>query len=574
MAGTFTKGEVKVRPGTYFRYEKGEDDVISYDGTVCVLFQSNFGPLGQARAITPAEGYKYTYGDGGTTDVIREVIAGGATTIYCIRLGKGGTNANVTLNAGDTGKIVLKAKYPGSRDFKVSVRVNAIDTSLKELVIYSGTQEYEVFDFEATQNTAKVNVTGNPEDVVSAELISIIEGTDPESGSSRLSEEDNGKQWLVNALQVGASKSSTLSADAKKAIFGLHTEDVEATLLSDGPRSVRFVFKLGDKTYTFTVSQLSSTAPAADEIAAAVKVINDSSENFTAEGAGSGILDEVETVAFNAGTDPKITVEDYSKALEVAESYRYNAICVDSDAREVHLLVAEFLDRIFNVGQMAVGFIAENYALPLRNRIKTAAAYNDENMVYVLNAYVKENGKILKPYLVAARIAGMYAATPANKSLTHMIVDGWELMEVLTPSDYTYAETKGCLPLSTDPTDAVWIDYAINTLVTPAENQDKGWKKMRRTKTRYELMIRCNDKCDSLIGKVDNDANGRATIVTNLQGVCNTMVAEGKIVQATVKVDPNEVSDGDYAYFIIDVIDKDSIEHAYLTYKFRFSSLV
>lgn len=33
-------------------------------------------------------------------------------------------------------------------------------------------------------------------------------------------------------------------------------------------------------------------------------------------------------------------------------------------------------------------------------------------------------------------------------------------------------------------------------------------------------------------------------------------------------------SDGDYAYCDIEVIDKDSIEHLYLTYKFQFSSRV
>ena len=52
----------------------------------------------------------------------------------------------------------------------------------------------------------------------------------------------------------------------------------------------------------------------------------------------------------------------------------------------------------------------------------------------------------------------------------------------------------------------------------------------------------------------------------------NAMVNEGKLVSGTVTENTLYTSDGDYAYFDISVIDKDSIEHIYLTYKFQFSS--
>ncbi len=97
-------------------------------------------------------------------------------------------------------------------------------------------------------------------------------------------------------------------------------------------------------------------------------------------------------------------------------------------------------------------------------------------------------------------------------------------------------------------------------------------RKSAEQKTRYELITRCNDQADSLIGKVDNDTNGRATVVSQLQGIVNAMVNEGKLVSGTVTENTLYTSDGDYAYFDISVIDKDSIEHIYLTYKFQFSS--
>ncbi len=50
------------------------------------------------------------------------------------------------------------------------------------------------------------------------------------------------------------------------------------------------------------------------------------------------------------------------------------------------------------------------------------------------------------------------------------------------------------------------------------------------------------------------------------------MVSEGKLLPGgTFSEDATKVSEGDYAYFVIAIDDIDSIEKAYLDYKFRFS---
>lgn len=257
------------------------------------------------------------------------------------------------------------------------------------------------------------------------------------------------------------------------------------------------------------------------------------------------------------------------------EAFRFNTICVDTEETAVHLLLSAFVDRIFNVGQLALAVVAEKSSVALEERMEHGAGYNSEKMHYILNPVVEIGGVKTEGALVAARIAGMIAACPSNQSLTHSVVSGYsKLLESLTPSQITNAEQKGCIVLSTNNSGQVWIDSAINTLITPADNQDDGWKKIRRTKTRYELITRCNDQADSLIGKVDNDVNGRATVVSQLQGIVNAMINEGKLVAGTVSENTAYASDGDYAYFDIRVIDKDSIEHIYLTYKFQFSSRV
>ena len=77
---------------------------------------------------------------------------------------------------------------------------------------------------------------------------------------------------------------------------------------------------------------------------------------------------------------------------------------------------------------------------------------------------------------------------------------------------------------------------------------------------------------DNLVGKVDNDKNGRATVISQLQAVGNSMVSEGKLTSCTVTESSVYTADGDSAWFEISVIDKDSMEHIYLTYKFQFST--
>lgn len=311
-----------------------------------------------------------------------------------------------------------------------------------------------------------------------------------------------------------------------------------------------------------------------DEVnALAAEFVN--SQNFVCQlqGTPSGILENVNQFAFTAGTDPTITTEEYSAGFSAIEAFRFNTICVDTEDTAVHKLLSAYVERIFTAGQLVLGVVAEKKTVAIDERIAHAAAYNSEKMHYVVNASVEASGEKLEGYLVAARIAGMIAACPSNKSLTHEVVDGYtKLTDALTPTQIINAEKKGCLVLTINASGQIWIDSAINTLVTPGDNQDDGWKKIRRTKTRYELLYRCNTQADNLIGKVDNDTNGRATVVSQLQSVVNSMINESKLVDGLVSENTVYTSDGDYAYFDISVIDKDSIEHIYLTYKFQFSS--
>lgn len=299
------------------------------------------------------------------------------------------------------------------------------------------------------------------------------------------------------------------------------------------------------------------------------------SKNFTAEVTedGTGIVTEVAQQEFTAGTDPEAETADYSNALEEIERYYFNTICVDTEDAAVHALVSAFLDRIYEAGQFGIAVVAEK-AKDFEERLEAAAGYNKENMIYIINPSVSAGTEVLDGYQTAAMIAGMIAAHPSNQSLTHTVIERYtELGELLTNSQIIKAEQSGCLVLSRNSENEIWIDSAINTLVNPDEDHDEGWKKIRRVKTRYELLYRANAQADALVGKVDNDTNGRATITAKIQNICNTMVQEGKLTSATVAEADGYIADGDSCYFTIDVVDKDSAEHIYMFYRFQFSTI-
>lgn len=301
-----------------------------------------------------------------------------------------------------------------------------------------------------------------------------------------------------------------------------------------------------------------------------------SSANFIAtvkSGQQSKELADVSQTLFTAGTNPTTATNDYSDALEQTEPYEINTLCVDTEDNAVHLLVQSFMSRMMDVGSLMTAVVAEKKTTALDTRMTNAAAFNDERMMYVLNAAVMYGGTALDGYQTAARLAGLIGSTASSSSLTHTVINGFSsLLEPLSNTQIIKAEKKGCIVLSMNKSGQVWIDSAINTLITPPADRDEGWKKIRRTKTRYELIRRCNTTNDNLVGKVDNDNAGRSAIIGALQDVVDAMIAESKLISGTVSLNPAYTPNGDSAWFIIDVIDKDSAEHIYTDFLFRFNT--
>ena len=277
---------------------------------------------------------------------------------------------------------------------------------------------------------------------------------------------------------------------------------------------------------------------------------------------------------FLCGTNPTITNADYSNAFTLLEPYVFNAICIDTESVAVHTLLTAFIQKIYNDGNiLPFAVIAESTSVPFETRLAHAKAINAYNVIYVGGGAIDTLGQPLEGVRAAARVAAMVASTACNQSLTHKVVTGMtDVLEMLTNSQYEQSIDAGMLTFSTSSSGNVWIESAITTLNMPQGEEDEGWKKIKRTKIRKELMNRASATVEPLIGNINNDGDGRATVMIAIGNLLSLMHTEGKLLEGGyIEIDKNNLPQGDSAWFNIYADDIDSLEKIYFVYKFRYS---
>ena len=327
---------------------------------------------------------------------------------------------------------------------------------------------------------------------------------------------------------------------------------------------------------TTLLETLEFVADGETEVASLVETVNNNSAYFTATKVADGnkTVALVSTEAITVGTAPTVTNEDYSTAFSAFEAYKWNMLVLDTVATDVHAVAAAYVDRIFQAGALGVVALGEpTKTVTFADRLAHAKAFNNEKVIYLGSGYKNSSDEDVDGYLAIATQAGIIGSTPSNKSVTHSVIPGaTDTLEALNNSQYEDAIKNGMLLLSVNDNGQVWFDSAINTLVVLDENQDEGWKKIRRTSTRFELFDRIDRTLAPLIGKINCDSEGIADVVTAGQKVIDAMVQEKKL-QLGAKFAENTAIPyaADYAYFVIEALDYDSLEKIYLTYQFKFA---
>jgi hypothetical protein len=313
-------------------------------------------------------------------------------------------------------------------------------------------------------------------------------------------------------------------------------------------------------------------AEGANLIAATAK-----SKYITVTGAAAVVAElAVASGALTGGVNPTVTNEDYSKAFAALEPFYYNTIALDVDDDDdmtLSLLLQEYLDAAYLLGKLGMAVVGEPTTVDFEDRLAHAQAFNDAKVVYLGSGYMTGNNA-KDGVMAICYTAGVIASTPSNQGITHKIIDGaTDLCESRTFAEYEAAIASGMLMISMSTDGNVWYDSGVNTLTTPETGtQDEGWKKIRRTKTRFEMIDRIDRVLNPKVGRVSADTDGIADIIQTAQSVLNAMVTEGKLLAgATFMEDPANPHEGDSAWFVIQSDDIDSLEMIYLQYQFRYS---
>lgn len=324
-----------------------------------------------------------------------------------------------------------------------------------------------------------------------------------------------------------------------------------------------------------TLRQTISFAKGSSEPQALVDAITASNSPYitaTKIADGSGTLATVTQQPLTGGEDPTVNGESYSAGLSAIEAIDWNVLAVDSEDPVTHAVVQTYIDRVRNEGKRVLGVVGEPTSVPLATRLANARAFNDPAIIYVANGFKGSDGVTREGYKAAARVAGMVASAQITESLTHYVVRGaTELVGALTNAEIEQTIQSGALVFTMNAQKQVHIEYGINTFVTLTADMDAGWKKIRRVRTRDNLMDRIAATWDPLIGKINNSPDGRATLIAAAQGIINRMIAEGALLQGSIFEDVNNPPVGDSAWFVVQVDDLDSAEKVYITFQFRFA---
>ncbi len=351
------------------------------------------------------------------------------------------------------------------------------------------------------------------------------------------------------------------------------------------PVSISVQEKIGDSTtkqfcvYTGTtlVEKYDFAADGKAEGANLIKAAAESNYvTITGEAATVPAL-AVASGALEGGANPTVTNADYSTAFAAFEPYYYNTITLDVDddaSMTLSFLLIEYLDNAYIYGKQGVAVVGEKTSVNFEDRLAHARSMNDAKCVYLGGGYIYVGSEVRDGVLAICYTAGLIAATPANRGITHTVVEGaTDLCESLTNSQLEDAIKAGMLMLTLSPDGSVWYDSAITTLTVPDEaTQDAGWKKIRRVKTRFELTDRLDRSLAPKVGKVSADTDGIADIVQTGQRVIDEMIREGKLMAGGKFIeDPDNPYTSDSGWFIIQADDIDSLEKIYLQYQFRYS---
>lgn len=251
------------------------------------------------------------------------------------------------------------------------------------------------------------------------------------------------------------------------------------------------------------------------------------------------------------------TTEDYAAMRTALDAYDFNVFVFDGEYNESEQTAAiAWAANNRDIGKhffVVIGGDAAADADPTEGNSRSTTAADD----YVVNVITGgiADGVAYTSAQYAPYIAGLIAGTPLNDSVTYDVVTLDDVNRRLTLSEQDDAILDGSLALINDG-EKVKVLSGVTT----------AGSKIRAIRVRQAVATDiARTGADAYIGRINNDATGRAALISAILAYMETLEAAGALQDPIVTLDPDNPPVGDSVFLLVSYVETDSIERIFLT---------
>ena len=312
------------------------------------------------------------------------------------------------------------------------------------------------------------------------------------------------------------------------------------------------------------------------DIDAAVNAINnDSGSLVSAIKLKEGALADVSGQAFSGGdSGSEVTTKEYVNALAAFEAAYINTLALDGVTDEAILTVAKsWHNRVWEAGkmvQLCIGGTHDDDKDPKVGNARSRAC-NHYGIINSIVGGIDSAGNRYSSAEMAAQFAGAISALPLNSSLTYKELE--DIVDVtvrLTGTEIGVATTAGSLTLfkDIDPETfeaTIRVERGINTFTTFSSEKGEKLRKIKAISTMAAIDYDTGKYAmKSVIGQLDNDGDGQATLISGIKAYLETLVTS-HVISSDILVVLSESlkTEGDIVYLETQALTIDKIEQIF-----------
>lgn len=347
-----------------------------------------------------------------------------------------------------------------------------------------------------------------------------------------------------------AGGSWTPGAEPTRPGIYINFVDAAVAAINGGERGI---VALGLRTYSGTATASNFyTVERESDAAALFGSANIGAIKFALGGGASSVL----VYALKATTAEDVTTYDYSAMRDGLDTQEFNVFVLqDYDTTEQASLktwVAANRDEGKHF-LVVIGGNATSDADPATGNTRSGTN-EDDYIVNVINGGIV-NGTSYDSSAYAPYIGGIIAGARINESVTYAATSASDVTKRLSNSQTTTALAAGSLVLTNDGK-RVKIEQGITT----------SGAKIRSIRARQAIITDITTTGnESYIGKLQNNADGRATLIAAVTKYLETLADNDVLESPVVGLDPQYTSAGDKVYLLVSYIETDSMERIFFT---------